>query len=39
MLVVAQDKTKVLLIYRASMKISWKKLRKVKCLGKKARMA
>ena len=34
-----QDKTKILLIYRANMKISWKKIRKIKYLGKKAQMA
>ena len=39
MLIIAQDKTKILLIYRANMKISWKKIRKIKYLGKKAQMA
>lgn len=39
MLIKTQDQTLVLLIYRAHMKISWKKLRKLKYLGKKARMA
>ena len=39
MLVKGQDSTKVLLIYRAHTKISWKKLRKLKSVGKKAQMA
>ena len=39
MLIKAQDKTKTLLIYRANTKISWKKLRKIKYVGKKAQMA
>ena len=39
MLINSQDKSKILLIYRANMKLSWKKLRKIKGVGKKAQMA
>ena len=38
MLINTQDNSKILLIYRANMKVSWKKLRKIKYVGKKARM-
>lgn len=39
MLVNAIDNNLVLLIYRAHMKVSWKKIRKVQQIGKKAQMA
>jgi prolyl-tRNA editing enzyme YbaK/EbsC (Cys-tRNA(Pro) deacylase) len=39
MLINTQDKEKVLLVYRANRKISWKKLRKLPSVGKKAQMA
>lgn len=29
----------VLLVYRAHLKVSWKKLRKLECVGKKGQMA
>lgn len=38
MLVQSKDKQIYMLLYRANNKINWSKLRKVECLGKKARM-
>jgi hypothetical protein len=39
MLVTGSENNLILLIYRANMKISWKKLRKIALIGKKAQMA
>lgn len=39
MLVNAIDNGFILLIYRAHLKVSWKKIRKLKEVGKKAQMA
>lgn len=39
MLVNAVDNQLVLLIYRANRKVSWKKIRKIALVGKKAQMA
>jgi hypothetical protein len=39
MVVTGNDNNLILLIYRANMKVSWKKIRKIAFIGKKAQMA
>jgi hypothetical protein len=39
MIVTSNDNQSVLLIYRAHRKVSWKKIRKIQQIGKKAQMA